>query len=614
MKRLLFLFLFPICAFGQITVSPSGAGGVGGGSIATDTIWDALGDTAYGSGADTALKLAGNITATRKFLRQTGNGSVSAAPAWDTLVAGDIPDISATYAPTTRTVTIAGTANEITSSAGAQDFTSNRTWTLSLPAALTFTGKTITGGTFSTPTLTTPVINGTPTGTGVDSVATASTLILRDASANSNANNFIPTFRTQATAAGTTTLVVGDAYVQTFTGVTTQNCDLPVVTTLPKTGFAFDIKNQSTGAVTVRSSGGNTVVVMAGNTEAIVTCQLLTGTTAASWSVDYGAVNMPSGAAWTIAGPTTARTVTAPDANFTIARTDAANAFIGASTASSWVLTSPTITTGITPTSNDGAALGSGSFMFSDLFLASGGVANWNNGSFTLTGGTNTLTASGSGANGNSFILPAGGTSLAPLQFTSGTDLTTPVAGAVEFDGANFKHTANTTNGRMIDDAWQFFRLTGSGTGITTIADFFGATGSGIALVSGGVYEIEWHCYFSQATAGTATWTIVTATTALANLTAEYVGSPIAGIGAVGTPQTAAVNVTSSSSTAMPVTGSEATSATHYFIIHAIATAGAGASNTRLRLTMSAGTATPLINSYFKVRRLPAANTGAFAN
>ncbi len=206
----------------------------------------------------------------------------------------------------------------------------------------------------------------------------------------------------------------------------------------------------------------------------------------------------------------------------------------------------------------------------------------------------------------------AGTTTLAPLTLAAGTNKTTPAAGDIEFDGTEFYQTANLTNSREVQDAWNFFRLTGSGTGITTIADFFGATGSGIPMVSGGLYEIEWHCYFSQATAGTATWTIVTATTALANLTAEYLGSPIAGIGAVGTPQTAAINVTSSSSTAMPVSGSEANAATHYFIIHALCTAGAGASNTRLRLTMSAGTATPLINSYFKVRQLPAANIGAF--
>lgn len=55
------------------------------------TLLDALGDTIYASANDTPAKLAGNITTTKKFLRQTGTGAVSAAPAWDTIVAADIP-------------------------------------------------------------------------------------------------------------------------------------------------------------------------------------------------------------------------------------------------------------------------------------------------------------------------------------------------------------------------------------------------------------------------------------------------------------------------------------------------------------------------------------------
>lgn len=49
----------------------------------------------------------------------------------------------------------------------------------------------------------------------------------------------------------------------------------------------------------------------------------------------------------------------------------------------------------IQPHNNDGVALGAASAGFSDLFLASGGVINWNNGTFTLTQSSATLTASG---------------------------------------------------------------------------------------------------------------------------------------------------------------------------------------------------------------------------
>ena len=51
----------------------------------------ALGDLIYSAATNTLAKLAGNITTARKFLSQTGNGSVSAAPVWNALVTGDMP-------------------------------------------------------------------------------------------------------------------------------------------------------------------------------------------------------------------------------------------------------------------------------------------------------------------------------------------------------------------------------------------------------------------------------------------------------------------------------------------------------------------------------------------
>ncbi len=51
----------------------------------------------------------------------------------------------------------------------------------------------------------------------------------------------------------------------------------------------------------------------------------------------------------------------------------------------------------LSPSTSDGAALGSTSLMWSDLFLASGGVINFNNGDVTLTHSSNTLTLGGGG-------------------------------------------------------------------------------------------------------------------------------------------------------------------------------------------------------------------------
>lgn len=49
-----------------------------------------LGDTLYASATNTLSKLAGNTTATKKFLSQTGSGSASTAPSWEVLDPSDI--------------------------------------------------------------------------------------------------------------------------------------------------------------------------------------------------------------------------------------------------------------------------------------------------------------------------------------------------------------------------------------------------------------------------------------------------------------------------------------------------------------------------------------------
>jgi hypothetical protein len=49
-----------------------------------------LGDVIYGGASGTGARLAGNITATKNFLAQTGTGAVSAAPAWSTITASDV--------------------------------------------------------------------------------------------------------------------------------------------------------------------------------------------------------------------------------------------------------------------------------------------------------------------------------------------------------------------------------------------------------------------------------------------------------------------------------------------------------------------------------------------
>lgn len=85
----------------------------------------------------------------------------------------------------------------------------------------------------------------------------------------------------------TTVLTVASKGVLEITGETSQDVQLPVVSTLPETGFQFIVINRSTAAIQVVSSGGNQVQPMASNSVAMFTCRLLTGTDAASWNVAY---------------------------------------------------------------------------------------------------------------------------------------------------------------------------------------------------------------------------------------------------------------------------------------------------------------------------------------
>jgi hypothetical protein len=134
-------------------------------------------------------------------------------------------------------------------------------------------------------------------GDGPSGLGNTTNIIINDANINKtitmnadngiSANNFTSGLATQATAAGTTTLTVSSMRTQVFTGATTETVVLPVVTTLPRVGHAYEIYNDSSGVVTVNSSGGNAVQVMASGSRATITCVLLTGTTAASWIVRY---------------------------------------------------------------------------------------------------------------------------------------------------------------------------------------------------------------------------------------------------------------------------------------------------------------------------------------
>lgn len=97
-------------------------------------------------------------------------------------------------------------------------------------------------------------------------------------------------YTTTATANGTTALSNSSTLVQYFTGTSNQTVTLPAVTGLAL-GWEFRIINESTGTLTVNSSGGNLVVSIPAGIGATVTCILTTGTTAASWTHSFNDFN-----------------------------------------------------------------------------------------------------------------------------------------------------------------------------------------------------------------------------------------------------------------------------------------------------------------------------------
>ncbi len=90
----------------------------------------------------------------------------------------------------------------------------------------------------------------------------------------------------QATTGGTTTLTASSNQQQHFTGSLSQTIIMPVASTLME-GQGYLIRNTSTQAITVESSGANLIQSMASDSLLIITCILNSGTSAASWDITY---------------------------------------------------------------------------------------------------------------------------------------------------------------------------------------------------------------------------------------------------------------------------------------------------------------------------------------
>lgn len=251
-----------------------------------------------------------------------------------------------------------------------------------------------------------------------------------------------------------------------------------------------------------------------------------------------------------------------------------------------------------------------GSFFTGSGVSVTGNVTGGN----ITTAGQVSATGNITGGNIIAFDRPsAGTTALAPILFTSGTNLTNPVAGALEYDGTAIYGTNNTTSGRGEIGIFQEYRYTSAGSALgPTIADYFGASSS-LNLQASSYYELDCMAYFLKTTAGTVTWTWAFSSAA-AMARSYYVGTVATGFTTAvvtGAPVTGMAIQQTSTALAHAATGSLTTAVYHHFHfkVHIVTTL---ATNVRLRVTSSAGTVTPQAGSYYSVRKI-AANAGTFA-
>lgn len=206
-------------------------------------------------------------------------------------------------------------------------------------------------------------INLTTTGTSGVATFTANTLNIPNYTSGGSSGITI----------GTTTITSG-----TTTNILYNNAGVAGEYTVTGTGTVAVMANGPTinsAIMTSPNIGGATASTINGLTISTVSSAILSIANGKSFTVSKSL---------TLTG-TDNTTMTFPTTSATIARTDSGNTFTGASTASAWVLTSPTITTGIGPTTDGGAALGDTTHNFSNLFLSAGAVINFANGSGTMT-------------------------------------------------------------------------------------------------------------------------------------------------------------------------------------------------------------------------------------
>lgn len=469
----------------------------------------------YHNGTDNLINLlTGNLivadTGTTKitFTRTTGDitaGKYNGATiATNTITLGSTKVITAQYASltvgdatgtgtvtiksngaTARAVTLAGdistggtitTANSLTT---AGNFALTLTTTASTNVTLPTTGTlaTLAGSeTLSSKTLTSPIIGGG----SVTFTNAANNTITTSATAAGTVGRHFNIYAGPTTVGGTN-IAGGDLLLYSGNSTGTGYSNIYFYT--PAGGVSGTALNVATASAVIGKAGVGLIdtdnshylfLKPGSNLAANRTLTIVTGDV--DRSITFGG-NINVGANLTTASSFT----TAGAFALTLTTTNTTNATIPAGTitlvdlATAQALSNKTITTTLTPTANDGAALGTTALSWADLFLASGSVINFANGDVTLTHASNKLTL-----NGGSFEH----TQAAADGFTLKAAVA-PTTDIFNITNSGFVNVTDSVNGAQID---YFAALTGTAqssalrVNITNTSTIVGTTTSALRL------------------------------------------------------------------------------------------------------------------------------------
>ena len=234
------------------------------------------------------------------------------------------------------------------------------------------------------------------------------------------------------------------------------------------------------------------------------------------------------------------------------------------------------------------------------LVLATGNITGGN----ITTAGTVSTTGNVTGVNVNAFVRPTTGTgSLSPILLTAGTNLITPAAGAVEYDGVVFYATP-AANQRGIIATEQFIVLSSNYTGadVATAQQVFDSSANGaVTLAASTTYFIEGAYYITRA-AGTTSHTLSTVfalggTLTSIAYTADTTSTTGNTLGAV-----SRIYATGASATVVTAASISATENITVIIQGIVRTNAAGTFCPQIQYSAApGGVPTILANSYFKL-------------